>query len=82
MIVKRIEGANHTFVAEGCMDLPVRVAQYEGQQVFESAWEPTPDELAQLNAGASITLAVLGMQPPVLVYVAVPTEEHLPYDTP
>ncbi len=29
----------------------------------ESAWEPTPEELALLNAGASIVLRVYGGQP-------------------
>ena len=37
---------------------------------YESAWEPTPDELAALNAGASVILAVKGGQPPVMLYVS------------
>lgn len=35
-----------------------------------SAWEPTPDELERLNAGASILLYVVGTgHPPVMLAV-------------
>jgi hypothetical protein len=35
-----------------------------------TAWQPTPDELARLNAGASVHLRVLGtVHPPVMVGV-------------
>jgi hypothetical protein len=37
--------------------------------IYESAWEPTPDELAALNAGGSVVLRVVGSQPPVALYV-------------
>jgi hypothetical protein len=35
-----------------------------------SRWEPTPDELAALNAGGSVELWVMGRQPPVSLAVA------------
>ena len=34
-----------------------------------SRWEPTPDELAKLNAGGSVELWVVGRQPPVFLGV-------------
>lgn len=38
-----------------------------------SAWQPTPDELARLNAGASVHLRVIGTQhPPVMLEVGQP----------
>jgi hypothetical protein len=37
---------------------------------METAWEPTPEELEALNAGAPVILRILGTQhPPVIVYV-------------
>lgn len=50
-------------------------------QVFPAmvtAWEPTPDELAALNAGAKVIIQMLGSPPinPIAVYVGeVPTDE-------
>lgn len=70
MLPLRIEGANvvmkappgkegevrdlHALVAEGCC---------------VSAWEPTPEELATLNAGGSVLLWIMGHQPPVMLTV-------------
>ena len=44
-----------------------------------TAWEPTPDELARLNAGASVHLRLLGTaHPPVMVEVGdVPLRSEL-----
>lgn len=37
---------------------------------MESAWLPTPDEIAAINAGAPIILRILGnVPPPVMLYV-------------
>jgi hypothetical protein len=47
-------------------DLHVKVV--DGSYV--SRWEPTPDELAILNAGGSVELWVRGGQPPVALQVA------------
>jgi hypothetical protein len=81
MIPRRIVGATHHLAApEGwdeasqglCSRLHVRVLP---KNVCESAWEPTPAELAALNAGASIILGVVGGQPPVMLYVEPPAED-------
>lgn len=48
-----------------CDDLWVRKAD----GVCESAWRPSPLELQQLNAGASVVLTVFGGQPPVSLNV-------------
>lgn len=45
-----------------CLDLWVRIVD---GNCCESAWEPSPEELAILNAGGSIVLRVVGGQPPV-----------------
>ena len=81
MIPRRIAGATHHLGApqswdeatQGpCRRLHVRVSP-EG--ICESAWEPTPAELAALNAGASIILSVVGGQPPVMLSVEAPLAE-------
>jgi hypothetical protein len=43
-----------------------------------SRWEPTPDELALLNAGGAVELMVIGaVHPPVsIIAVAAPVEEQ------
>lgn len=78
MILLRIEGATHVlgpprnWNAErdgDCGEMAVRVVNTAGPPRFESAWEPTPDELAALNAGAPVILSVVGGQPPVYLYV-------------
>jgi hypothetical protein len=73
MIPRRIAGATHHLGAprgwnpetDGhCGVLPVRAVD----GVCLSAWEPTPDELAILNAGGSVILQVAGWQPPVMLW--------------
>jgi hypothetical protein len=75
MIPMRIAGATHYLGApkgwepekDGpCCHLAVRVVD---GNVWESAWEPTPAELAALNAGGSVLLRVVGGQPPVMLLV-------------
>jgi hypothetical protein len=58
--------------------LAVRVTPFTRNPFYESAWEPTPEELAHLNAGGSVILRVLGGQPPVALYVEPPAEESAP----
>jgi len=74
VIPRRIEGANRRLTAPAdwneaeqgkCFDLHVRLSLAGGVPIAESAWEPTPEELAILNAGGSIVLRVVGGQPPV-----------------
>jgi hypothetical protein len=70
MIPKRIAGTTHYLGAPkgweperdgDCSHLAVRQVGV----CFESAWEPTPGELATLAAGGSIVLSCFGGQPPV-----------------
>ncbi len=76
MIPRRIAGGNVILrppadwdaTKQGkCASLVVRVNSAENW--VESAWEPTPDELAMLMAGASVVLRVYGVAPPVALYV-------------
>ena len=87
MIPIRIKGSTHYLGApEGwdpdkdgpCVHLAVRIF-VRGEEMIccESAWEPTPDELAALNAGSPVILRVAGGQPPVMLY-AEPYQEEPP----
>lgn len=79
MLIAMIEGVTRIIgKSQGYRGLPLRdeviTDPVNGQTpAMVSAWQPTPDELARLNAGASIHLWVLGTQhPPVLVEVGEP----------
>lgn len=56
-----------------CAHLAIRDEQFgssTGPWGMVSAWEPTPDELARLNAGAPVYLTIIGaVRPPVAVSV-------------
>lgn len=80
MIPRRILGASHWLGAPAgwkpdvdgdCGHLAIRTQgdPRHGRGWCESAWEPTPKELEQLNAGGSVILRVVSWQPPVAVYV-------------
>lgn len=80
MIPRRILNAQHWLGAPAgwkpdtdgdCGHLAIRTNgdPRRGSGWCESAWEPTPAELEQLNAGGSIILRVVGWQPPVALYV-------------
>jgi hypothetical protein len=59
-----------------CGALPIRVLKLPGGTMCcESAWEPTPEELAWLNAGGQIVLRVIGWQVPVALYCEPPPAE-------
>ncbi len=79
MISRRITGATNRLGAPAswdperdgnCAHLWVRIVG----NGCESAWEPTPEELAALNAGGSVVLRVIGGQPPVALWVEPPGE--------
>jgi hypothetical protein len=83
MIPGHIEGANVCFkrpkdtTAEQCGDLWVRREAVdnhgEAWVMMTSAWIPTPEELAALNAGAAVILSIAGTtQPPVILTVSQP----------
>lgn len=40
-----------------------------GNVIIQTCWEPTPEELAAISAGAPIVLSVWGAHPPVSVDV-------------
>lgn len=62
--------------SQGYLGLPLRdelincTVDGEGTPAMVTAWLPTPEELALLNAGASVHLRVLGTaHPPVMIEV-------------
>lgn len=77
MIIKRIEGATRVLgKSQGYLGLPLRdevintTVDGPATPCMATAWEPTPDELARLNAGAPVLLYVIGTaHPPVMVEV-------------
>lgn len=64
----KFEGANVTFTAPGCGDLPARADQVDGKLNITSCWKPSEEELAALNDGGYVCLNVLGGQPPVALW--------------
>jgi len=71
MIVCMIEGATRILgKSQGYIGLPVRDQDADGVHTMTTSWEPTPEELAALQAGAKIELTVLGTaHPPVILGV-------------
>lgn len=67
MLTKRINGETRRFEStDEYKGLSIR----DTDGIMSSAWEPTPDELQRLNAGATIYLHIMGTQhPPVLLEV-------------
>lgn len=53
-----------------CSGLPVRIDRRCGLPRFSSAWFPTPDEIAAIQAGAPVILRLVGNgHPPVMLSV-------------
>lgn len=77
MLIGTVEGVTRVIgKSQGYLGLPLRdevIACTVGgpaTPAMVSAWHPTPDELARLNAGAAVHLRILGTQhPPVMVEV-------------
>ena len=77
MMVLHIEGATRVLgKSQGYIGLPLRDELVncsvggEGTPQMVTSWEPTPDELARLNAGAPVLLKISGTaHPPVAVDV-------------
>ena len=76
MIIKMIEGATRIIgEAQGYLGLPLRDEEIHCSvngltPSMLTAWEPTPDEIARINAGALVLLRVLGTaHPPVMIEV-------------
>ncbi|MEH6774890.1 MAG: hypothetical protein V7668_13270 [Cereibacter changlensis] len=80
MLIGMIEGVTRIIgKSQGYLGLPLRdevihcTVGGEGTPCMVTAWQPTPDELARLNAGASVHLRVNGSQhPPVMLDVGDP----------
>ena len=76
MNILRIEGCTRTLGAPSdwseehngvCAGLPIRdVVTDDGNPWMQSAWEPSPDELERLKAGAPIILWINGVAHPVV----------------
>ncbi|OYU91939.1 MAG: hypothetical protein CFE29_03580 [Bradyrhizobiaceae bacterium PARB1] len=77
MIIARIAGATRVLgKSQGYIGLPLRDEMInctvggEATPSMVTAWEPTPDELARLNAGALVQLRIIGTgHPPVMLEV-------------
>ena len=76
MMPVAIEGANIKLGAPSdgsfkeCKSLICKQTQLDGHACFVSAWQPTPEELALLLAGASVQLTIYSVtHPPVWVGV-------------
>ena len=77
MLIARIENATRVIgKQQGYLGLPIRDGQMTcsigGAETptMTTAWHPTPDELAALNAGAAIHVMLIGIQhPPIMVLV-------------
>lgn len=60
-----------------CGHLAIADIQTAAGQAMLSRWEPTPDELALLNAGGSIELRIVGgMHPPVSLIADPPVQDE------
>jgi hypothetical protein len=78
MQIVTVAGANHYYgKTDDYLALRVRIdPNPQWGMTQTSAWEPTPDELARLNAGAKIHLIVCGTaHPPVALTVG-----HAPFE--
>jgi hypothetical protein len=76
----RIAGATHTLGAPKEWDNERdghcgRLAVRKVGNVYESAWELTPEEIEAINQGGHIVLRVVGGQPPVQLWVEPPRAE-------
>lgn len=86
MEIGRIEGCTRVLgKAQGYYGLPIRDEMQNdtvtgpGTPVMVTAWFPTPDELAALNAGAPVHMRIVGTaHPPCMLGVgAVPSDEPM-----
>ena len=76
MVPVSIEGAHARIgKSQGYLGLAVRRDNFQGHVGMTSAWEPSQDEIALLQAGAKIHISFLGetipagAQPPMIVTV-------------
>lgn len=74
MIIARIEGATRVVgQRQGYLGLPIRDEMIHervngpGTPSMVTAWEPTPDEIERLKAGACVHVRILGDRPPPMM---------------
>ncbi len=81
MLMRRIEGATRVYGKPenwddeqngSCVALAVREEVHGGIRFMVSAWEPTPEELEAIKAGASIHLMISAPQHPVVAMTVGP----------
>ena len=87
MLIKRIEGTTRVLgKSQGFRGLPIRdevihEATMGQTPAMCSAWEPTPDEIHRLAAGAPVIVRLLGRDhPPIMVEVGNPPVNSLEGD--
>lgn len=85
MIIAHIEGATRICgKAQGYLGLPLRdelindTVNGETTPAMVTAWTPTPEELAELNRGASVHVRILGSVPPPMMVLVGPAPEQMP----
>ena len=78
MLPLRILGANSKITGTGLPSLTVK----HNNNVFYSAWEPTPEELDLLNNGGRVILACAGIQPYVVIKAVETNLEYSDYKSP
>lgn len=71
MLIARIEGATRVCgKSQGYLGLPVRDEIVDGVNIMHTAWEPTPDEIERIKAGAKVIVSVIGNNPqPIMLTV-------------
>lgn len=86
MQIGRIEGATRVLgKSQGYLGLPLRditvdcTVNGEGTPAMQTAWFPTPTQVARIVAGAPVILTVLGTgHPPVMLDAGNPPSEDHP----
>lgn len=82
MLIGKIQGATRTLgLEQGYEGLPLRdESMYDpvskcAVPVMVSSWEPTPADLAALNAGAPLHLHIVGTAHPPIMLAVGPTPD-------
>lgn len=77
-VLSKPEGWDDSVSGE-CKPLKIRDRSDSGVEWMESEWKPSPEELAAMNAGRSVLLAVFGNEhPPVSLSVGGVVAEAVP----
>lgn len=60
------QGFAGLYVRDKMIDIAVGAGEVERSNSMETAWEPTPKELAALKAGEPVIITFLGIHPPAV----------------